>query len=321
MNLGEITHEDIAAYHARDAVGHSKLETFRDPDRGPARFFGQYIAKTIRGFEGSAATDFGQALDSLVLEKKRVFKPHPTTYVGVDAKTKREVVKPWRWGANVTDEWREQNKDFIILSPFSEDKESAPNVESCNLAVQANPVAATLLSRGEPQLSFRYNFGPFRVQVRPDWWNKDGITLPDGTTLPPYIVDLKSAEDMDQFLKNRRALGYSRQAALYREIVRMVMANIGGMPLDEVIAPDFLFAVVFKSAPVECVIFRESDEEIAEATNEVIDDLRRLKKCYAENVWLGSPRGITTLPAIYRKAARDAFTQLHNRDSGLTEHR
>jgi hypothetical protein len=304
MSLGEIiTGESIDAYHKSGCIGHSLLETFRDSDRGPARFFGQHIAKTIPREPATSAMDIGNAIDALVLEKRTDFIEHPQIYLGPES-TKKDAPlteKPWNWGANTCKAWGAAQTAKIILHP-----DEAALVRQMHAAVQANPVSAALLSKGEAQLTFRYNFGPFKVQVRPDWWNREGITLPDGTTLPPYLVDLKSAEDMGQFLKNRRAYGYGRQAALYREVVRMVLADIGGMPIEEVAPPDFLFCVVFKTAPIECVIFRESEAEIAEATNEVIDDLRRLKKCYAENVWPGSPAGISTLPELYRRAALQA---------------
>lgn len=307
MSLSEITREPISAYHANDCVGHSRLEIFRDPDRGPARYHGQFIAKTIPGFQGSSATDFGQALDSLVLEKQRIFKPHPATYMGPESAKKDAplIEKPWNWNANACKEWRESNRDFIILSPDPTVSESAPNVEACNAAVQANPIAAALLGAGEPQLSFRINFGPFKVQVRPDWWNKDGVALPDGTRLPNYICDLKSAEDAAGFERNRRNLGYDRQAALYSEIVRMTLADQGGIPLEDVPPIPFFFIVVYKSAPVSCVVTVLDRQDLADATEQVIGDIRRLKECYTSGVWPGVPSGIVTLPSLDWKRAKN----------------
>jgi hypothetical protein len=305
MSRAEITREPIEVYHANDCVGHSRLEVFRHPDRGPARYHGQYIAKTIPGFQGSTATEFGQALDSLVLEKKRIFKPHPTTYMGKDGNKAAAplVEKPWNWNANDCKAWREQNKDFVILSPDAGDPDGAPNVDACNFAVQANPIAAALLGAGEAQLSFRYDFGPFRVQVRPDWWNKDGVTLPDGTKLPNYIVDLKSAADADQFERNRRSLGYDRQAALYSELVRMVLADTGGIHLEEVPQIPFFFLVVYKSAPVQAVVTVLDKRDLIDATEQVIGDIRRLKEAYTSGKWPGVPEGIVTLPSLdWRRA-------------------
>lgn len=311
MSRAEITRESIEAYHANECVGHSKLETFRDSDRGPARYHGQYIAKTIPGFQGSTATDFGSALDALVLEKKRIFKPHPLTYRGPES-TKAGaplIDKPWNWNANVCKDWRTSNSEFLILSPDGSDPDGAPNVEACNFAVQQNPTAAALLSAGEAQLSFRYDFGKFKLQVRPDWWNPAGITLRNGPALPHYICDLKSAADEAQFQRNRENLGYDRQAALYSEVVRMVLADKGGIPLEDVPAIPFFFIVVYKSAPQQCVVTVLEKQDLVDATEQVIDDIRRLKAAYDTGVWPGVPSGIVTLPSLDWKRRKNADHQ------------
>jgi hypothetical protein len=305
MNLGAITRESIADYHATDCVGHSRLECFRDPDRGPARYHGLYIAKTIAQEPPTAAMDVGQAADALILEKRVDFIAHPPTYLGPES-TKKDaplVQKPWNWNANICKDWAAQQSAKIILSP-----DDAATVNAMAAAVQANPIAAALLSKGDPQLSFRYNFGPFRVQVRPDWWNKDGVALPDGTQLPNYLVDLKTAEDAAQFERNRRAHGYDRQAALYSEIVRMVLADAGGISLDEVAPIPFFFVVVYKTAPVQCVVTVLEKQDLADAIEQVADDIRRLKQCYQTGEWPGVPKGIVTLPSLdWRRAKNPEF--------------
>lgn len=294
MNLGLIRGEPIASYHATDAVGHGKLETFRDADRGPARYYGQYVAKTIPPREATDAMDIGQALDSLVLEKKTVFDALPLTYMGAESKKAGAplVEKPWNMNSHTC-----QAIDASIrargLIPLHAD--DARLVWQMRDAVMANETAAALLSAGEPQVTMRHQLGRFAVQVRPDWFCEDGQHR--------YLCDLKSAEDMDQFLKNRRAYGYSRQAALYREVARLVLADMGCMPPDLVAAPDFFFIVVFKTAPIQCAVFCDSPAEMEAAKNEVVDDLRYLKRCYETNNWPGVHAGVGELPDIWRKAA------------------
>ena len=165
MSLGTITTEGIAEYHATDACSHSKLETFRDKDRGPARYFGMYVAKTIPRDEPTTAMDVGQALDALVLEKRTDFIEHPRIYLGPES-TKKDapmVEKPWNWNAGTCKEWAEKQTAKIILSP-----DDAALVRAMNDAVWANPIAAALLSKGTAQQTLRYDFGKFKVQVRPD---------------------------------------------------------------------------------------------------------------------------------------------------------
>jgi hypothetical protein len=299
MNTGLIRGESIVQYHATDAIGHSKLEVFRDSDRGPARFHGQFIAKTIPPRESSEAMDIGNAVDSLVLEKRLSFIVQPETYKGLESQKKDAplIDKPWNWNANACKEWGQANRGSLILS-----KKDADLVSAMRDAVFANQTADTLLSRGEAQTTWRHKFGAFVAQIRPDWWNHDGVRLPE-QEIGHYMCDLKSAEDFAQFLSNRRAFGYDRQAALYREVSRLVLSRITGTPIDEVSAPEFFFIVVFKTPPVQCVVYRPSAEDMAAATEEITDDLIRLKRCYETNTWPGVPAGINELPKIWRKAA------------------
>ena len=294
--FGIIHGEPIADYHANAAWGHSKLETFRDEDRGQARAFGQFITGTIPKRESTDAMDIGNSVDALVLERKTIFAELPATYVDAKGEEKKFTMASNSCKAMVAE--IELSRGLIALNRFD-----CALVRQMRDAVFANPFAAALLSVGQPQTTMRHPFGAFAVQSRPDWWNHEGVTLPDGEKVGAYICDLKSAEDADQFLKNRRAFGYSRQAALYREITRLVLASVGGVPVEEVKAPEFFFLVVYKTAPIECVVFKETDEEMEIATNEVVDDLRMLRRAYETGLWRGCPSGIVELPKIWRKAA------------------
>ena len=90
MNRYGVIHgEPIEEYHANAAWGHSKLETFRDEDRGPARAYGQFIAGTIPKREPTDAMDIGNAIDALVLERKTIFAELPSTYVNEKGEEKK----------------------------------------------------------------------------------------------------------------------------------------------------------------------------------------------------------------------------------------
>ncbi len=292
MNTGLIRGEPIAQYHSADAVGHSKLEVFRDSDRGPARFHGQYIAKTIPPRESTDAMDMGNALDALVLEKKTIFAELPSTYVDDKGAEKKFTMASNACKAMVA------AIEAQSLIPLKRDEVFLVN--RMRDAVFANQTAAHLLRDGEAQVTMRHRLGQFVVQVRPDWWQPDGCTL---THNEPYMCDLKSAEDFDQFLSNRRAFGYDRQAALYREVSRLVLSTVTGTPIVEIAAPEFFFIVVFKTPPVQAVVFRPGAEDMRAATDESTDDLIRLKRCFEKNEWPGVPSGIVELPKIWRKAA------------------
>jgi hypothetical protein len=301
MNTGLIQNEPIADYHGSAAVSHTKLEVFRDPDRGPARFAGRYITKTIPAPSSSDAMDIGQAVDSLVLERRTAFAELPATYMSKGKKKgDPDVEKPFTLASNtckaiVADI---ESKGLIALNRFD-----VALVRAMFAAVFDNPTAAALLSKGVAQTTWRARFASFHLQIRPDWWNHEGVTLPGGQQIPAYLCDLKSAEDMGQFLSNRRNFGYDRQAALYREVVRMVLADMAEVEVEEIPAPPFYFIVVFKNAPVQCAVLEPSAEDLEQAREEVVTDLRYLKRCYDDGKWPGVLGGVQTLPRMWRKAA------------------
>jgi len=282
---GIIRGEPIAQYHATDCVGHSKLETFRDKDRGPARYHGLHIAKTIERGEPTKAMDLGNCTDALVLEKRTIFAPLPPTY-----RDDKGVEKKFTMASNACKAVA-ASIEARGLIPLSMD--DAAKVHQMNAAVFANPTLAELFSQGEPQVTMRRNLGVFSAQVRPDWWSPN---RPAGACM----VDLKTAEDMSTFLSNRRAFGYDRQAALYREVARLVLADAAGVSVDEIAAPAWFFAVVFKDDPIQAVCFQISDEDMALATDEVVDDLRMIKRAYETGEWPGVPAGVVTLPKLWR---------------------
>lgn len=282
---GIVRGEPIAQYHATPCVGHSKLETFRDKDRGPARYHGLYLAKTIVRDEPTDAMAIGNCVDALVLEKRTIFAELPATY-----RDEKGVEKKFTMASNAC-KATAAAIEAAGLIPLKADE--AATVRAMRDAVFANPTLAELFSEGEAQVTMRRNLGAFSVQVRPDWWSPNRAA-------GAAMVDLKSAEDMAQFLKNRRAFGYDRQAALYREVARLVMADAAGVAVDEIPAPQWFFAVVFKDAPIQAACFQISDEDIAAATDEVVDDLRMIKRAYETGEWPGVPAGVTTLPKLWR---------------------
>ena len=288
LNYGIVRGEPIAQYHASPCVGHSKLETFRDKDRGPARYHGLHIAKTIERSEPTAAMDLGNCVDALVLEKRTIFMELPQTYQNEKGETKKFTMAANQCKALVASI---EARGLIALSI-----DDANAVRAMYNAVFANPTLAELFAQGEAQVTMRKDFGPFGVQVRPDWWSPNRAA-------GPCLVDLNTAEDMPTFLKNRRAFGYDRQAALYREVARLVLADAAGVSVEEIEAPAWFFAVVFKTAPIQAVCFQISDEDMTLATEEVVDDLRMIKRAYETNEWPGVPAGVVTLPKLWRAHA------------------
>ena len=314
---GLIISEPIDRYHASQSCSHSKLEVLRDPDRGAARYLGTYITKNIPPFAGSDATDFGQAFDSMLLENTIVHISEPETYMGPESQKKDAplIEKPWNNNAGICKEWHAQNAGKIVLTTGQ-----IRLLEAMKLAVLNNPDAAALLtpaltatpeqmgnSGGMAQITFRAKFKWFAVQCRPDMWHPQGVDLSTGKIEGPVIADLKTAEDQDQFDKNRRNFGYDRQAALYRRVVREILADIAGVSINEIQPPEFYFVVVFKSAPVDSIVFKLGHEDMELADEENMSDLKYLHSCYEKGEWPGSLRGVQTLPPLWRKIKKDLF--------------
>jgi hypothetical protein len=299
MRFGILTDEPIADYHAADCTSHSKLEILRDPDRGPARYYLKFIAKVWPAEGKKDHFDVGSAIDALLLEGEAAFRErfeiippdapkYPTSTQRHAAKPSPETVKAVAW-------WNEFEAKTAHLTTLTVAQER--NVYAMRDAALANPDFAALISKGAPQVTFRVRFRHFAIQVRPDWYNPEGVILPStGRPTGPYMLDLKSAEDFNRFEQNRREFGYNRQAATYRDVVAMTLAEIGDISTDDVPPFDWYFGTVFKDPPVDAAVFKLSHEDMSEAADEVREDLAILRTCYERNEWPACPRGIHELP-------------------------
>ena len=282
MTTGFIVGEPIEVYHANDATSHSRLEVLRDRDRGTLKYYARFIAKTSNPRADKDCFDVGSGIDALLLEGDAAFQARtwiaPEDFRWSTAEGKALVAAQRRSGR-------------VVLS-----HEEAALVHNLRRACLDNPTLKALLASGQPQVTIRHGFGKFYVQVRPDWLNtNDGNHIP-GREEPvgPYMVDLKSAEDVTRFFKMLPS--YYRAAALYREIYRLVVSAQSGTPLDDVPAPAWFWAVVFKTDPICAVVYEPDAERLIEATREVTEDVALLKQCYETGNWRASVQGVQTLP-------------------------
>lgn len=302
--FGIIEDESNEQYHASESTSHSKLEVLGDPDRGPARYKGQFILKNIPRQAPTEALDFGAAFDSMLLEKKEIHTVEPETYPAPasDKKDAPIIQKKWNNNATFCRDWYAAQVKKVVLTPGQ-----IRLMEAMRAALPGNPDAEALLSQGKPQMTFRLKFRWFNVQVRLDKWHPNGLELSTGKITAPVIADMKTAEDEDQFMSNRKNFGYDRQDALYRRVVREVLADIAQVAIEKIPLPEFIFVVGFKSPPVDWKVFKLTDDDYKEAAKEVEDDLRYLHKCYAAGDWPGSLRGINLLPPLWRKAKKEIW--------------
>jgi hypothetical protein len=252
--------ESIEAYHANQAVSHSKLETFR---RRPALYYKKYIQKSLPEIEPSVAFRIGSAVHCAVLEPTTFTSRYAVKPEGIDRRTKigKEDYAAFEAGAN--------GKTIISGEDLS-------LVQSMTEAVRDNPIAAQLLENGTPEISWRTD-GKISLQCRTDWFSQTGCELTNGRG---YIVDLKTIDSLDDSYRGfERAVfsyGYHRQAGFYLPLVTEKL----GIPIH-----DSYFIAVEKCEPFGVAVYRLSDEAVACGQDETIKDLQRLKSCIESGVW------------------------------------
>ncbi|EIP96844.1 hypothetical protein OpiT1DRAFT_01269 [Opitutaceae bacterium TAV1] len=280
--MGRIVGESSADYHATAAISASKLRPFARKPGGPQLYYQQYIAKTLPR-EDSVAMTFGRALHCLALEGREKFASEfsclsadaplrPTEKMLEDPKPKPEIAARIAWWK----EWDEVNSGKELL-PEREVQAVARMAQD----IHAHPVAAQLLARGEPEVSWRVQATGLPhcppLQVRTDWFCAEGCELSQGR---PYILDVKTCATLEEsaFGNWRRGFeehGYHRQAAFYMAVLSLLGVDVR----------DFFFVAAEKCAPGGVVVCRLSDRALAQGQDEVSRLLLDMDKCYARNVW------------------------------------
>lgn len=279
--LGKIVGESSAAYHATDAVSHSKLEVYR---RRAALYKKRFIDRSV---EPETGTHFviGSALHCAVLEPTHYAQRYAVRPAGIDRRTK-DGKAAW--------------ESFLAANAGKEvlDAEDAALVEAMTAAVAGNPTAAKLLAGGEPEVTWRAN-GPagLTLQCRTDWFNGSGCELTEGR---PYVVDVKTVESLDgsEFRNFERAfwsLGYHRQAGFYLPLLQDCGVKCW----------DWFFVAVEKQEPFGCVVYQPNEDAVSRGIDETVADLSALVRSYKTGEWPNLPTDVQQigLPRWYADAA------------------
>lgn len=144
-------------------------------------------------------------------------------------------------------------------------------------AVRADPLAAALLSKGEPEQSL------FWIDERTGIWRRARLDW----LRPDAIVDLKTCEsaDEDHIRKAIARYGYHAQDDFYREAVRAL--GLGDLP--------FLFVFVEKAPPHLVHVVQLGPDELAAGRriNERAIDV--FAECQRTGRWPGYADDITTI--------------------------
>jgi hypothetical protein len=266
MDTGRITTETSEQYHGCGALSVSKMKTFR---QSPALYNGRYIAKTIPDKPQTEALLLGIASSALILEGESAYRERFYTIPeGCGKKTNAD--KAVRGMLEI------KNPGKLALD-FDQDA----MLWKMRDKVYAHKKSAQLLSSGVPENTFRIRGEHFHFQVRPDWFNDEGIVLTEGM---PYIVDLKTIPDLpeddpDVISRQIADYWYHGQAWSYREIVSQVMK------WPDEFRPPFFFIFVAKSEPYTVQVVELDDVALAIAEREVADTLIKMRQCYKENYW------------------------------------
>lgn len=298
----------INDYHAHPAISASKLKVFRE---SPLLYKRTYLDGVVTRASSEALKE-GAGFDSLLFDGEAAFAENYITEPPTYPDSKTGEPKPWNMNANFCKAWvaaREAEGKTVL------DTDAWTRFALMRDAIRKSPIAAALLSQGEPQLSFRRTsdkFDGLEVQVRPDWFSTKPLNIPElGLTTNglPYLVDLKTTKDFNDWWnpldpqdprqgKPVHTFGYHRQAALCQWVC-----------YQEVKKTAHFLLVVEKDEPFRVGAISLSDEYLEHAWAEVEGDLKRLSACKLANKWPGSPAGVLTLDApswLLEKGAREA---------------
>jgi len=259
-------------YHATEGVTFHRLKEFQNS--GPAWYAGRYVTKIIPPPPDKDWGLLGRAYHILGLQGEEAFNAqvitHPLTYQGKES-TKKDaplIDKPWNWNATACQEWREANRDKLVLSP-----EDFAAAKAIGRNMRANVHAQRLLRMGWPELTICQDDERFPVPMkgRIDWLSSTSSKMTDAWA----ICDPKGADDLDGFKRDAIKYGYHRQLAYYRSLV---FHEIGKL------LPCFLVAVEKKGAH-RVRVWQIEDQllDIATTQNEVALD--QLAQHYRFNDW------------------------------------
>lgn len=270
---GLLPTEPATDYHLAAAVSFSKLQDFR---HRPAYFHRRHVTREL-GSEKSAAFTFGAAFHCAVLEGPAAFRAQFLVTPKIDRRTKDGKEAAARFEL----ESRSSGKTLI-------DEADAALVTRLADAVLANSFASELLTAPGvlTEATIRtpaLRHGLFQLQCRADAVNFTNQC--ERAAGVPYLIDVKTCEDLNEWKRQFQTYGYYRQAAFYREVVAATAASVGGgvVPVQRV-----FFIAVEKDEPHGCEVFEPDPLSLDTGLAEVVADLDRLVECHRSGVWPAS---------------------------------
>lgn len=237
-----------STYHAANGYSSTQIRLVQRGGLGALDWYKNAPSKETK----QGALLIGTAIHSAILEPE-CFEKQYLCAPEVDLRTKD--------GKHSLAEFESQavSNNQIVLK-----KDEFEQIELMRDSALAHPLVAELLENGEPELSIFYRTEKGTLlKIRPDW-----LGLYSGV---PFILDVKTTDDVHDFGKSVDKFGYHLQAAFYRIIAQKVFN------LDI----DFLFCAIGKRPecgryPVKLGMLDEEDsEEGVIQVNHVIDALEK----------------------------------------------
>ncbi len=258
--LGRIFREPESVYRNNGAIGSSEINQFIQSE---AHWAGLKSGKWPRRKE-TAALGFGRYAHTYVLQPELC----DSQYVVADKVDGR------------TKEGKAYLADLAASSVGKEviARDDADTVASMAEALSENALAAEYLN-GDHEVTYRYAdpVAWLSIQCRADIINESH----------GWIADLKTTDSLAKFRRSIIDLGYYRQAAHYREVVRLVLGH------DEPFR--FVFVAVEKSPPYAVGVF-ELDEDLLERGYMAVSSaLKRIAAVKQGAVPKRDPPGITLI--------------------------
>lgn len=278
MNFGIVYGESAEFYHAAPGVTNHRLLDFARPNV-PLLFYRKYISKEAPDEVSTTAKEFGEYFHALALEGEAVadgkFVVVPEGAPRRPTERQIKAKKPSPETSEAIGWWG--NFDLVHAGKkeiSSEDRDLAWKMVA---AIRAKPTAKALFDYGKPEVVARFQLASFPIQSRLDWFDE----TPDEWKRP-LIVDVKTIDSLASFDRQFLNYNYYRQAAFYQLVVYEALKLQGAYPR-------FLFVVVEKNEPFQCIVRQPGEISLDIGRNEVLADLTRLKACYDSGIWPGTP--------------------------------
>lgn len=271
-----LTREQLpeSEYHGSPAITWHRLKDFITG--GPLYYFKRHVSGEIPAPPDRPWGKLGRAYHIYGLEGRDAFLAScvamPETYQGPESAKKDApmVDKPWNMNANVCKEWvaNEASKGKLVLSPDEYAQAIAIGVN-----MRADPITAPYLRIGFQEITVQQTDERFPVPVRGrlDWLTSTSPKLSDAVA----IIDPKGTANLANFMRDAHKLGYHRQMAFYRKLMRDEI----GLQL-----PTILTAIE-KSGTHRVHGYQLTERLLDKAEEKNNYDLDRLALCYKTNGW------------------------------------